>query len=97
MGNFWEKFDKIGNKVNDIGTLLDDVNDAYATTQQGFHKVQNSKRNFDRVVQRMESGKNTKDLDMAVLYYEKTNACKKRTILFCILIILITIAVCIFI
>lgn len=95
MGSFWETFDKMGNKLDGIGEVLEDVNDTYATTQHGYHKVKNSKKNYDRVVQRLVSGKNTEDFNLAVMYFEKTKACKKRTVWFCIIAIIITIVICI--
>ncbi len=97
MANFWDTLDKLGSTINDIGEVLDDVNDTYKTTRHGYNKVKDSKENFDRVVQRVLSGENEADFDLALRYYEKTKTCKKRAIIFCIFVIVITIAVCVFV
>lgn len=97
MANFWETLDKLGGTIDDIGEVLDDVNDTYATTRHGYNAVKDSKENFDRVVQRVMSGENDADMDLALKYYERTKRCKKRTIIFCIFMIIITVVVCVFV
>ena len=90
---FWDSFDKAGVKLKDVGELLEVANDTYNTAQHGYSRVKSSKMNFEEVVARNVSGE---DMRLAIKYDRKKDACKRNTIIFCILLIIATILICMY-
>lgn len=89
MGGFLDK-------LNDVSNLLDDVSDTIDTTNYGIKKMQESGQNINWMIQRAASEENEIDRKKIREYEKRENMSIRRTVIFCVLVILATILICIF-
>lgn len=89
MSGFWDQLD-------DIGDLLDSASKALDTANHGVKKTQETKGNIQKIIERDKSGENQRDLMRIREYEERQTIRIRRTVIFCILMILLTILICIF-
>lgn len=97
MSGLWDALDKVSNILDEIGETMDDAKDAVNTTNYSIDKVQSSKGNLDRVLKRIESGENERDRKLAEIYERKGNVWIYWTIAICVISIIATILICIFV
>lgn len=84
-------------RLNDISNVLDDVSAATDIANHGLKKTRESGENISRIAQRIASGDNERDRRKIVEYVKKKNKCVHRTFIFCALMIIITILLCVFV
>ncbi len=83
------------NSMDKVVKILDNVKDTYETTRLGYDRFQDSKKILKRVSHQYLSGEVDQNQKRAWEYEDKTSACVRKTILFCAVIIAITICICV--
>lgn len=89
MSGFWDTLGKVSN-------ILEEVNESVDTTNYGINKAQSSKGKLDRALNRIKTGEDVRDRKRAEVYDRKGNRWINWTIVLCIISIIATIVVCIF-
>jgi len=89
MGDFF-------NKLNDISNLLDDVSDTVNTTKHGIDAMHDSGQKITRMIQRATSEENEIARRKIEGYCRRKDKSIRRTILFCIFLIFVTVLICVF-
>lgn len=84
-------------RLNDISDVLDDVSAATDIANHGLKKTKESGENISRIARRIASGDNERDRKKIMEYAKRKNACVRRTSIFCILMIIITVLLCVFV
>lgn len=92
MGSFWDSMENIGEVLDEIGNTIDNVNDTYETSRYGYDKIRESAGKLNSA-----SDEFNKNINLILAYSDEMESCKIRTIIFCILVIAVTIGICIFI
>ncbi len=96
MGGFWDKLNDISNVLDDVSNTLDDMNSAVGTTSHGVRKVQETGEKIGRIASQVGSDKDKRDRKKIKECEIKASICTRRTFIFCILMIAVTVLVCIF-
>ncbi len=91
MGNFWDTMNKIGRTLEDIDDLAGDVKQTTSTAKYGYGKVRDSAEYFTNMPRNIEA--NLKQIEE---YGIKKRKYKTRTTIFCVLVIVITVGICVF-
>lgn len=89
MSEFWNAIDKLGD-------ILDETSETMNTASHGINRVRSSKDHVTRLVNRYQSGESDADWDKIMEYRNRESRCIRRTVIFCILMIAVTILVCYF-
>lgn len=96
MSEFFDTLSKISSTLDDVNGALDDVQNAVDTANYGVKRTRDSGENINRVIKRIESGENDRGWQKVEEYEKKEFACIRRTFLFCILVIIVTVLWCVF-
>lgn len=108
MSGFFDKLNDISNKLDNISNIIDDTKDAIDrtiddtkdvvyTANYGLKKTQESGKNISDVIQGEVSGENAKNKEKIIEYEKRENLSVLRTVIFCVLVILATILICVFV
>lgn len=94
-GNF-DTLDDIRNLLDSISDTLDNTKGVVDVVNHGLKRTKESEENISRIIQRAMSEENERDMKLIKEYQRRTRLCFRRTVIFCILMILVTILICVF-
>lgn len=97
MSGLFDKLNDIGNMLDNISDTIDSTKDVVDTANYGVKKTQESGNNISKVIQRDVSGENERDRKKIREYEKRENLSIRRTAIFCILVVLVTILICVFV
>ena len=96
MGGIFDKLNDISNLLDSVSGTIDSTKDVVDIANHGVKKTQESGKNISKMVQRAMSEENERDRKQIKEYERRETVCIRRTVIFCILMILVTILICVF-
>ncbi len=96
MSGLFDKLNDIGNMLDNISGTIDSTKDVVDTANYGVKKTQESGKNISKMIQRAMSEENERDRKKIKEYEKRENLSIRRTVIFCILVVVVTILICIF-
>ena len=96
MSGFFDKLNDIGNMLDNVSGTIDSAKDVVDLTNHGVKKTQESGKNISKMIQRGMSEENERDRKKIKEYKMREELSIRRTVIFCVLVVLVTILICIF-
>lgn len=103
MSEFWNKLndvsdmlDSVSSTLKNVSSTLDDVNSTVDVTSYGIRRTQAAKENINNTIKRAMSEENKRDRYIIMECEKIRAACVRRTVIICILMVIATVLICMF-
>ncbi len=96
MSGFLDGLNNLSNMLDSLSETIDGTKDVVDAANYGTKRTQESGKNISKMIQRGMSEENEKAWKKIREYDKREDVSIRRTVIFCILVILATILICVF-